>query len=265
VVICTPAQTHIPLALTALTAGAGILIEKPLSVSLDGVEELRSEAARTKSFVAVAYVYHFVPALRAARDFLNSGAVGKPLQISVACGQHFPTFRPAYREIYYTRHETGGGAIQDALTHLVNAVEWIAGPTQRVSCEARHQFLEGVSVEDTVSASARNGDVLVTYSLNQFQAPNEVAFQIHCEQGSLKIEVHRQRWAVFDRKASAWDVRAAPVENRDDLFLAQSNAFLDGLEGKQTALCTLDEAIQTLKFNLAALESARTNRTVSIA
>src|SRR5882672_2920965 len=59
-VICTPAQTHIPLALTALRAGAGLLIEKPVSVSLDGVDELRSEAARSKSFVAVAYVYHFV-------------------------------------------------------------------------------------------------------------------------------------------------------------------------------------------------------------
>jgi predicted dehydrogenase len=264
IVICTPAQTHIPLALTAFRSGTGVLIEKPLSVGLEGVEELRSEAARSKKFVGVAYVYHFVPAVCAARNFLKTGAIGKPLQVSVACGQHFPTFRPAYREIYYTRHETGGGAIQDALTHLANAVEWFVGPTQRVSCEAAHQFLEGVIVEDTVSASARNGGVLVSYSLNQFQAPNEVTLEIHCEKGSVKIEVHRQRWAVFDRKACEWDFRAAPVENRDDLFLAQSNAFLDALEGKKTDLCTLDEAIQTLKFNLAALESARTNRTVTL-
>ena len=155
VVICTPAHTHIPLALTALRAGAALLIEKPLSTSLESIGELQQEIAKTKRFVAVAYVYHFLPAIAAAREFLQQGALGIPLQVSVVAGQHFPTFRPAYREIYYTRHETGGGAVQDALTHLINAVEWLVGPTNRIACEARHQALEGVEVEDTVSVSAR--------------------------------------------------------------------------------------------------------------
>jgi predicted dehydrogenase len=265
VVICTPAPTHIPIALTVLKSGAGLLIEKPLSVGLDQIDVLKSELARVRSFAGVGYVYHFVPAVQRAREFLVGGTLGKPLQISVVCGQHFPTFRPAYRDTYYTRHESGGGAIQDALTHVVNTVEWLVGPTTRVACEAKHQFLEGVTVEDTVGASARNGEVLVTYSLNQFQAPNEMSLQIHCEHGSLKIDVHEQRWAVFARGASAWDFRPAPVNERDDLFLAQAHAFLDGLEGKPNLLCTLDEAVQTLKFNLAALESARTGQTITIA
>src|SRR6266404_3503013 len=59
VVICTPANTHIALALKALRAGAALLIEKPLSTSLDSVDELQQEIAKTKRFVAVAYVYHF--------------------------------------------------------------------------------------------------------------------------------------------------------------------------------------------------------------
>ena len=264
VVICTPAHTHIPLALTALRAGAALLIEKPLSTSLESIGELQQEIAKTKRFVAVAYVYHFLPAIAAAREFLQQGALGIPLQVSVVAGQHFPTFRPAYREIYYTRHETGGGAVQDALTHLINAVEWLVGPTNRIACEARHQALEGVEVEDTVSVSARNQDVLVTYSLNQFQAPNEMTFQVHCEHGSLAIEVHQQRWSVFLRGAPAWEWHAAPVAQRDDLYLAQALGFLDGLDGKPNVLCTLDEAVQTLKVNLAALESARIGQTVNI-
>jgi len=39
---------------------------------------------------------------------------------------------------------------------------------------------------------------------------------------------------------------------------------LDGLDGKPNVLCTLDEAVQTLKVNLAALESARIGQTVNI-
>ena len=206
----------------------------------------------------------FIPGVVAMREFLHGGSLGRPLQVAVAAGQHFPTFRPAYREIYYTRHETGGGAIQDALTHLANSVEWLVGPTARLFCEAAHQALEGVAVEDTVCVTARNGEVQVSYALNQFQAPNEVTIQVHCEDGSVRYEGHEQRWSVFRRGESSWTHHAAQVADRDDLFVAQAHAFLDGLEGKPTALCTIDEAVQTLKFNLAALESARTGKAIYI-
>ena len=263
VVVCTPAHTHVGIALSAVRNGAAVLIEKPLSTNLDGVDGLLREIASAGKFAGVAYVYHFMPAVQKAREFLRAGSLGKLLQVSVVTGQHFPTFRPAYREIYYNRHETGGGAIQDALTHLVNAVEWMVGPTDKVFCEAAHQMLEGVSVEDTVSVTTKNSGVLATYSLNQFQAPNELTMQIHGEGGSVKIEIHEQRWAHFARGAEKWVYHPEPVNHRDDLFIAQANAFLDGIEGKATPLCTIDEALQTLKFNLAALESARTGRAIA--
>ncbi len=264
VVICTPAQTHLALALAALRHGAGILVEKPLATDLSQVPAARDALVRSGKFAGVAYVYHFMPWIRGAREILRSGWLGAPLQISVAAGQHFPTFRPAYREIYYARHETGGGAIQDALTHIANAVEWLAGPTTRLFCDAAHQSLDGVTVEDTVNVAARNGAVLANYSLNQFQAPNEMTMQIHCEGGSVKIEGHAQRFGVQRRGVEAWEwSQAAPLE-RDDIFIAQANGFLDGLHGKPTDLCTFDEAVQTLKFNLAALESARSGKAVEI-
>ena len=264
IVISTPAQTHLGIALAGLRHGAGLLIEKPLGTDLEKVPVVREEIARTGKFVGIAYVYHFMPWICGARKILSGGELGRPLHVSVATGQHFPTFRPAYREIYYTRHETGGGAIQDALTHIANAVEWLVGPTTRLFCDAAHQSLEGVTVEDTVSVAARNNAVLVNYALNQFQAPNEMTLQIHCEGGSVRIEGHAQRFGVWRRGADAWEWQTTPPLERDDIFIAQANAFLDGLHGKPTDLCTFDEAVQTLKFNLAALESARGGEAVAI-
>jgi len=263
-VVCTPADSHLPVAVKLLQHGAHVLIEKPLSTSLGQVPALKQAVAATGKFCAVAYTYHFMPGIRELRAVLRSGKLGKPLQVVVTAGQHFPAFRPAYRQIYYTRHETGGGAIQDLLTHFVNAVEWLVGPTTQVFVEAGHQFLEGVTVEDTISLTARNGDVLASYSVNQFQPPNEATYQIHCEQGSLKYEYHEQRWAEWPRGADAWRYHPAPVKERDDLFVAQANAFLDGMEGKPTDLCTVDEATQTLKVNLANLASWRTGKPIEI-
>ncbi len=263
-VVCTPANSHIPVACRLLEHGTHVLIEKPLSTTLQDVPQLRQTIARTGRFCAVAYTYHFMPGIRAMREVVRSGQLGRPLQLVVAAGQHFPTFRPAYRTIYFARHETGGGAIQDLLTHFVNAMEWIVGPATRVFVEAAHQYLDGVTVEDTVCLSARHGPVLASYSINMFQPPNEALYQIHCEQGSLKYEYHEQRWAEWPRGAEAWQYHPAPVKERDDLFIAQANAFLDAMDGRATDLATVDEAIQTLKVNVANMESWRSGKPVEI-
>ncbi len=263
-VICTPANTHLAIAREGAAHGAALLIEKPLSVTLDGIEETRAAIANSGRFVAVAYVYHCFPWIVAAREFLKAGSFGKPLHVSVVAGQHFPTFRPAYRDIYYARHETGGGAIQDAITHLVNAMEWMIGPMTRVFCDAAHQQLEGVTVEDTVNVTARHGDVLASYAMTQFQAANEAIFEVHCERGSVKIESHAQRWGSIKLGETAWTWHTPPPLERDDLFIAQANAFLDGMEGKSCQLCTFDEAVQTLRFNRAALESTATGLPITL-
>jgi hypothetical protein len=47
-----------------------------------------------------------------------------------------------------------------------------------------------------------------------------------------------------------------PTAERDTFFIVQANRFLDLIEGKPAALCSLEAAEQTLRFNLAALASA---------
>ncbi len=263
-VICTPAHTHLAIAREGAAHGAALLIEKPLAVTLDEIESTREAITQSGRFVAIAYVFHCFPWVVAARDFLLSGEIGRPLHASAVSGQHFPTFRPAYRDIYYARHEMGGGAIQDALTHQVNAMEWMLGPMTRVFCDAAHQMLEGVTVEDTVNVTARHGDVLASYAMTQFQAANEAVFEIHGELGSLKIESHAQRWGSIKHGEKDWNWQVTPPLERDDLFIAQAQSFLDGMEGKACALSTFDEAVQTLRFNIAALQSASTGLPVSI-
>ena len=264
VVIATPAPSHVAIAQRCLEAGRDVLIEKPLSLALTGIDELLAARARAGRFVGVAYVLHFLPALQAARQFLLTRPFGELRQIAINTGQHFPFFRPAYREIYYADHAQGGGAIQDALTHMANAVEWIVGPTTRVFCDAAHQVLEGVTVEDTVNVTARNGNALVSYALNQWQAPNETRWDLHADTGTVRIEFHAQRWGEMARGATDWTWHPAPIADRDEIYAAQANAFLDGSAGRTNLLCTLEEGVQTLRFNLAALASWQEGRPLDL-
>jgi predicted dehydrogenase len=259
VVICTPAHLHIPMALRALRNGRHVLIEKPLSVSLKGVDELLRTHRQSGRQAAVAYVYHAIPFLIGARDYLLSGELGAVRHVITTGGQHFPTFRPAYARTYYRDRRTGGGGIQDGLTHVANWIESVIGPTDSVLCDCAHQVLADVNVEDTANLIARNGDILVSHTFNQFQAPNESTFQFNTATGSVKIEFHRRRWGVCLVGESDWTWNESPPADRDTYFSIQADYFLDQIDGGATRLCTLEAAVQTLRFNLAALASAETD------
>lgn len=254
-VIATPAPLHVSLATRLVEAGVHVLIEKPLSVSLDGVGGLVEAVRRSGVTAGVAYVYRCHPLLTAVRQTLREGRFGRPVQLVVVAGQHFPLYRPAYRSIYYADRSTGGGAIQDALTHVVNAAEWLLGPVTRLVADAAHQVLPGVDVEDTVHLLARHGLVQASCSLNQHQAPNELTFTLVCERGTVRCEFHEHRWRWAANPGEAWhDEAIAPLE-RDTVFVTQANAFLDAVEGKGPVPCSLADGVQTLRVNLAVLAS----------
>lgn len=268
VVICTPPPLHIPMALSALEAGKHVLIEKPLAFDLTAVPDLLAAHAASDRQVAVAYVQHAYPYLRAAREFLQSGALGDIKHVTFAGGSHFPSGRPAhtvhYSETYYARRETGGGVIQDAITHTANFVESVIGPTDSLYCDCAHQVLPRVEIENTVNITARHGDILVSYALNQFQAIEDGTLHFHTAEGSVKIEYHRQRWGTFRLGDADWTWHYETVPERDAPFVAQANAFLDAIEGQPLRLCSLDAAVQTLRFNQAALASADSGQRVNL-
>ncbi|MEX0711103.1 MAG: Gfo/Idh/MocA family oxidoreductase [Pirellulales bacterium] len=254
-VIATPADLHVALAARLAERGVHLLIEKPLGTSLDAVERLRELVAERRLVAAVAYVYRLHPALAAMRQAVVEGRFGEPVELVAVAGQHFPTYRPAFRQTYYARRASGGGAIQDALTHVVNAAEWLIGPAERVVADAGRQVLDGVDVEDTVHLLARHGGVPASYALNQHQAPNELSITVVCRGGTARFEYHRDRWRWKTRPDEAWHDEACQPLTRDGLFTAQAEVFLDALEGLRQPPCSLDEGIQTLRVNLAALAS----------
>jgi predicted dehydrogenase len=204
----------------------------------------------------VVYTYRSHPVLRDMKKAIDEGRFGRPVTVVSTWGQHFPFYRPAYRQIYYTSRATGGGAIQDVLTHAVNAGEFLVGPIDRVMADADHLVLEGVEVEDTVHVIARHGRIMGCYSLNQHQAPNENNITVICDRGTARFELNNSRWLSMVQPGTEWKVEMNFSLERDDIFIHQANLILDTLEGKCPPPCTVAEALQTLRVNLAITAAA---------
>jgi predicted dehydrogenase len=256
-VVAVPAHLHVPMSTTLAGKGIHILCEKPLSTSLTGIDELQKAVQQSAVTFVVGYTWRCNALMESFKAALDRGDYGKPLQVTFNCGSHWPHYRPAYNVIpYFQKRESGGGVIQDGLTHMTNLAEWLFGPITKLTADHAHLLLDGITMEDTVHLIARHGDILANYSFNLTQMPAEIGFTIVTDKGTLRIEAHNNRWRWMTSPDGDWQDTTFPDSERDTNYIKQANAFLDAIEGKGAARCSLQEGIQTLKVNLAALEAA---------
>jgi len=257
VVIATPANLHAEHVAALIKSTDAFLIEKPLCLSNEDARRLQS-LAPGKS-IQVGYVLRHHPATQHVRTLLAEGVIGKLHQVTITAGQNFPSLRPAYRDIYYKSHQTGGGAVQDAATHLFDLLQHLAGPLDWIFCDYAHQELADVDVEDTVHIMGRccGGRVIASIALNQFMAPNETQVQLNGALGSLAIRFHEQRAGMFMLGDPGWTWTEPLVVERDDLFRAQAQNFISSIVKQEPPLCTLQDGLRALAVNLAALRSGQ--------
>ena len=76
-VIATPAGSHVALATTALRAGKGVLVEKPMALEVDGAEALVQAASDAERMLMVGHLLLYQPAIQKLKAFLEAGLIGR--------------------------------------------------------------------------------------------------------------------------------------------------------------------------------------------
>jgi len=267
VVIANPTALHVPTALAAARAGAHLLIEKPLSHSLEGVGELRREVERRGLLTLVGYQLRFHPSLQRVAAWIDGGALGEIVSAHAHWGECLRLWHPweDYRNSYSARRELGGGALL-TLSHPFDYLRLLLGEVRSVSAElGRRSGLE-IDVEDVVQVSLQfaNG-VLGSVYLDYVTRPKRHFLEIVGRQGRL-------RWSEADATAELFDGHGVRVEvcrppagfERNTPYLDEMAHFLRCLSGKERPLCTLDDGIEALRICRAALLSAEEGRRVAL-
>jgi hypothetical protein len=124
VLVTNPTSLHLATARLALQAGSHVLVEKPISHTLDGTESL----LHSERLVTVGYNLRFHPGLLRTRELLHAGAIGKPLSLRAEVGEYLPDWHPweDYRQSYAARRDQGGGPIL-TFSHELDSVYWLLG------------------------------------------------------------------------------------------------------------------------------------------
>jgi predicted dehydrogenase len=77
VVVATPVRTHYELAAAALAAGKHVLVEKPMTATVEEAEALIDAAARANLVLMVDHTFVYTPAVQKIRQIIASGELGE--------------------------------------------------------------------------------------------------------------------------------------------------------------------------------------------
>ncbi len=270
VFICNPSSLHIPVALSAAKAGCHLFIEKPLSDSYEGVEELISLVENQRLIAVVGYQMRFHPCLQHVRSLLRRQAIGRVLAVRVEVGEYLPGWHAYedYRQMYASRRELGGGAILSQI-HEMDYIYWLFGIPRRVFAVGGHLSSLDIDVEDTASIlmeySADGRSMPVHLQQDYVQRPPSRTCQVIGDAGKIIIDFHAPSIQVFDERGQSAESRIFEGFQRNQLFLDELNHFLNCLQGNETPMVTVRDGAQSLRMALAARESLHDGKVVELA
>jgi predicted dehydrogenase len=191
VTIVTPNFAHFAPAMMALDKGFHVVIEKPITFTLDEAKQLKKKVEETGLVLCLTHTYSGYPMVKQARAMVQQGALGKIRKIWVEYPQGWLS-RKTEREgnaqaAWRTDPKKSGksGCMGDIGTHAAHLAEYISGLKITKLCADLNTFVEGRALDD-------DGNVLLRF--DNGAAGVLMASQVAAgEENALKIRLYGEK------------------------------------------------------------------------
>ena len=186
-----PNNLHAEPTIVAAQAGKHVICEKPLG--RDAAESYdtwqKVEAAGVKHMCA--FNYRFVPAVRLAREIIESGELG---DIQHFRGRYLQEWGTTEGDIWrFDKATAGSGSLGDLGAHVIDLARYLVGEISDVAAMTQ-TFIPGRDVDDAVESVVKfeNGAV-GTIEATRFAQGRKNAFtwEINGSKGSLVFDLER--------------------------------------------------------------------------
>ena len=250
-IIATDTHRHLQDAHEAIAAGCDLLIEKPVSPEVTGLQELWTAAGQFGRQIFVGCNLRFNAGLQLFRRRLPE--IGPIHGVRIECQSYLPDWRPNrdYRRSYSSRAEDGG-VLRD-LIHEIDYAVWLFGRPQSVFAKLFNLGRLGIEAEETVDLywQAMTGHG-ISIHLDYLSRMPRRSIRAHGDQGDIEWDFIRQRLVVA---LASKELEEIPVlQDRDDMMANQTKAFVQAVRtGISGDLATFDESA----FAVAVCEAAR--------
>lgn len=259
VVIANPTSMHIEYAIEAAKHGCDLMIEKPISDSLNHVSKLR-EIVKEKNLIAyVGFQNRFHPCVSILKECVRTEKIGKILFGNCEVGELLTDMHKYedYRNQYLARKELGGGVVLNQI-HELDYLYWLFGkPISIYSVGGKLSDLE-IDVEDCVSSLCifvKDGrNVPIHIHQDFLQKPASRKCVLIGSEGKIEIDLLNSMVTISINDGTLYS-EEFPEFRRNDMFLEEMKEFLECFYTRKTPLVSIQDGEASLSMALAIRKS----------
>lgn len=185
--VCTPSGRHRDDAIKALEAGKHVLVEKPLEIQLDKIDDILAAADKASKYVGCVFQNRLSPGNKKMKETIDSGRLGS----LITANFHVKWYRT---DEYYARNGgwrgtwamDGGGAVMNQSVHTIDLMQWMMGPVKSVFAKAG-AYNHDIETEDTAVAVIQfESGAIGTFIGTTCAYPGlEILLQVHGTDGTV--------------------------------------------------------------------------------
>ncbi len=262
VLICSENAKHRTLVEVAAGRVGAILCEKPIASTLDDGRAMIDACAAAGTRLQIAFPVRFAPTVQQLKALLDEEALG---QVYAAKCTNHGSMPGSW---FVDRELAGGGAVIDHTVHVIDLLRWFwQTEVTEVYAEIGESLLHpdlGIDDAGLLSFQLANG-VYGTLDTSWSRPPSyptwgDVKLELVGERGAVWVDAFAQQLAVYANGAEKtqwlnWG------SNMDAGLIAD---FIEMIEQDRAPSITGEDGLRALEVALAAYESARTGRSVSL-
>ncbi|MCC6694376.1 MAG: Gfo/Idh/MocA family oxidoreductase [Candidatus Hydrogenedentes bacterium] len=261
VVIATPHACHADQLIAAVESGIHVLCEKPMSDSLRDALRMAEAAARASSVVDFGFTLHFHPGLLRLKSLIAAGELGRIVHMYCRVGTY------ATLACSRTRHQAHvEGALLMDYVHQPDILHWLsgrepAGVYMSASRGGELPLTSNPNVADIVLDY--DGALRAAIHINYVQAPQRHEYEVVGDRAWALLDAESNSLRVGSRERDAQTTETFQFE-RDELFEAEHQAFLDAVEGTRGPESPCKSALVSMRVVDAALRSWKQSARVAL-
>jgi predicted dehydrogenase len=255
VVIATPDHLHKEPCIAAARAGKHILVEKPLAMTLEDARAINEAVEKANVKLMVGFTLRFLPQYQHAKASIEKGELGKLISL----------FARRTNLISQSQRLKGRTGVLFFLgIHDFDVLRWMVGAeAKEIYCLSTKHNRSLYMVEDETFTSIRFENGVIACAHIGWCLPEEhptgfdFKLDITGTNGLLNLDMVRQGVEKHVAGHTSFPPMASP-------FIAEDRSFVDAVLHNKNVPVTGEDGLKAVAMTLAALQSIKMGKAVSL-
>ena len=270
---------HVTTAIKLAKNGIDLFIEKPLSNSSKGIDELKKYVKKNKLITQMGCNFRFFPPIKKIKSLINAKKIGRIISVQVENNSYLPDYHPweDYRKGYAARKDLGGGAVLTQI-HEIDYLYWLFGDAKRVSSfTGKYSDLTVTADDMSTSLIEFKNNVIGQIHISYFQRPYFRSCKIKGTNGIIEWNSLDNNVNVFNMKQKKW--KKMEIKNNyklitggittgqtdkklNQMYVEEIKHFMDCVNKRKITINDIVQGEKTLKIALAMKESSKKGKII---